>query len=356
MLLLLLEGGTRLLGPHAPALGAGESTDRSLWVHDRTKGWFHRPGSSGRSDLGGPDQGLVRMNSLGLRGREVARRKEPGVRRVLVFGDSFAFGVGVDEDHVFAACLERLLLASHGGIEVVNMGVSGYSTDQEYILFQELGAPFAPDLVVLLACDNDFEGNLQDFAYGRYYKPWFDLGEGGALVLRGSPVPELDRAQRARFWLGEHSNLWNLARSRSSRSPTLQAALDLFQVGAPRPTSADPQAVMLALVGAFHRLAGGIGARFLLANTGHRGEKTTRFQSLREALLKEGVDVVGLEVDLGRARREHPERQWDFRDDTHWNVDSHRRAADVVYEHLRQHGMLEAEARPGALAPSHRSR
>jgi hypothetical protein len=124
----------------------------AIVAYDASKGWFHRPREAGRVFLGGPDQGLVRLNNLGLRGRDVSPRKDPRTARVLVFGDSFVFGVGVDEEHVFSSQLERLLGdRTERRYQVVNLGVSGYSTDQEYLLYQELGASLQPDIVILVA-------------------------------------------------------------------------------------------------------------------------------------------------------------------------------------------------------------
>ena len=333
---LALEGGTRILGLHFPGL---RQTDAALWTYDATKGWFHAPHSSGRVYMGGPDSGDVRINGLGLRGPEIERRKPPGVPRVLVFGDSFVFGIGVDEDHDFTSRLQaRLAETSPRGCEVVNMGVSGYSTDQELLLFQELGAELAPDLVILVATDNDFAGNGADFAYGRYYKPFFELRPDGAPWLRNTPVPRLSRFQSAKLWLGQHSNLWNAARTRRSPNAAAQRLIAQLDVGQARPARADPIRLMAALVTAFDQAATAAGARFVMFNTGHRGERTGLFQLLRPYLTQAGIAQLGLEGFLGRERRRHPDLKWDFPDDTHWNVESHRLAADVVATHLRKEG------------------
>src|SRR6185503_9697752 len=98
---LLLEGGTRALGVHFPGLTLPGQGDRGMWIYDATKGWTLTPGSTGVRYLGGPDAGTIHVNSLGLRGPEWPVARQPGVARVLVFGDSFVFGVGVDEEHVF---------------------------------------------------------------------------------------------------------------------------------------------------------------------------------------------------------------------------------------------------------------
>ena len=75
--------------------------------------------------------------------------------------------------------------------------------------------------------------------------------------------------------------------------------------------------------------------------TGHRGERTGLFHALRPRLDLAGIHYVGLESALGRARRVDPERAWDFRGDTHWNVASHKLAASVVYTDLRRSSSLD---------------
>jgi hypothetical protein len=331
LLLLAIEGGTRLIHLHFPGLPQPGESDRGLWAYDATKGWFHVPGANGVSYLGGPDRGAIRINSLGLRGPDVALEKPDGVVRVLVFGDSFVFGVGVDEEHLFTTQLSHLLNASGtGSYEVVNMGVSGYSTDQEYLLLEERGLRLHPDVVLLVACDNDFDGNLEDFAYEMYYKPYYVQDAEGRLVLHNVPVPRLDRAQQAKVWMARHSNVWNALRSRRSQVPGVRQALRWFRVGRARRHSQDSVDLMLALVLAFHERVRSAGARFLFLNSGHRGERTPLYQALRPRLEAAGVRMLGLEGNLGAGRRNEPWRHWDFPSDTHWNVDAHHRAAVVT--------------------------
>jgi hypothetical protein len=61
----------------------------------------------------------VRTNSLGLRGAEIPASKSAGRERILVLGDSYAFGYGVGDEDTFAAVLERELNAEPGGRRVV---------------------------------------------------------------------------------------------------------------------------------------------------------------------------------------------------------------------------------------------
>lgn len=338
--LLGLEGVTRVFGIHFPAVARRGSSDRDLWVYDRTKGWFHAPRGTGELYHGGPDRATVRINSLGLRGKESSRSKPDGVKRVLVFGDSFVFGLGVDEEALFTSHLERLLeRSSRGRTEVLNLGVSGYSTDQEYILLEEPGLRLSPDVVVLVVCDNDFLGNTEDFAYRRYYKPYFELADG-RLSLRNSPVPFLSRAQRIKLFLGQESNLWNFFRSRTSDNRVAASFLNFFQVRVARAPTTDPVEITAALGLAFAERVEAVGARLLVINTGHRGEQTPLFHALRPKLRRPGIHQLGLEETLANARREAPDKYWDFPGDVHWNRDAHRLVAEVVCNYLIKFGLL----------------
>ena len=89
-----------------------------------------------------------RTNRLGLRGPDVAFAKPNGSRRVLVIGDSFVAGIGVDDRDVFTSVLARRWRKSK--IEVVNLGRAGTSTIRELTLYQELGRRFEPDVVILV--------------------------------------------------------------------------------------------------------------------------------------------------------------------------------------------------------------
>jgi lysophospholipase L1-like esterase len=113
----------------------------------------HVPGV--RIDVGVP----VRIDSLGLRGDEVAQPKPAGLRRILVLGDSVAFGWGVPEEVTFERRLAETLTArGKAKVEVLNAGVIMFNTVQERLLFDARGAALAPDLVLLVYCNNDVLG------------------------------------------------------------------------------------------------------------------------------------------------------------------------------------------------------
>ena len=91
----------------------------------------------------------------GLRGGEVTMPKPAGTFRVLVLGDSIAFGYGVDEQASFPRVLEQRLRDRSSDFDVVNSGVPGYSAYNELQWYLHRGRSMAPDLVVVTLCLND---------------------------------------------------------------------------------------------------------------------------------------------------------------------------------------------------------
>lgn len=95
-----------------------------------------------------------RTNASGLRDHhDLAIPKRSVDRRILVLGDSFAFGAGVrDEAAVFPRRLERLLnerpVPGAERIEVLNGGLPGSLTQQWVELAHAVGDRFQPDLVL----------------------------------------------------------------------------------------------------------------------------------------------------------------------------------------------------------------
>jgi lysophospholipase L1-like esterase len=95
------------------------------------------------------------ISPQGLRDRIFAVPKPPGTHRILVLGDSIAYGVGVAPGETFAKVLERQLDRPGRRVEVINAGVLGYTAYNEERYYAARGRDFQPDVVVVAFCMND---------------------------------------------------------------------------------------------------------------------------------------------------------------------------------------------------------
>lgn len=208
--LSVVEIGLRLFG-YSPAFFSPWAAD--IWRYDQSLGWFHR--ESHKSFFEHPlFKVSVEINSKGLRDREHALEKPDDKKRVLILGDSFVWGFGVEADERFSDVVQQ----EQGNLEVINAGVSGWSTDQELIWLEEKGLSYAPDLVILLLYQNDLTDNLQKLVNNFYYKPVFILEDDESLRLDGTPCPRASAILLAMKNLRNHSSLVSLIGNLTYRS------------------------------------------------------------------------------------------------------------------------------------------
>lgn len=105
-------------------------------------------------------------NSQGFRNRvDFPYAKPSGTIRVLCLGDSHTQGFEARQDHTYAAVIERSLAKAGHRVEVINAGVSGFSTAEALIFLEHEGVKYQPDFVVLGFFANDFEDNLKAGLY-----------------------------------------------------------------------------------------------------------------------------------------------------------------------------------------------
>ncbi len=112
-----------------------------------------------------PDQRTpeLTVNHQGFRGRDRAKEKPAGTRRVLVLGGSAAFGMYASgDDRTFPAVLERLLGEQGRTGEVLNAGRPSYESAQELILLATAAVDYAPDVVLVHDGWNDLYGSARE--------------------------------------------------------------------------------------------------------------------------------------------------------------------------------------------------
>ena len=163
---------------------------RQLFEHHPRIGFRYIPGLRARvrHEAGGY---LVAANSHGFRSAEFEPQPPTGCRRVLLFGDSFTAGDGVSQGRRFGDLLEKRV----PDLEVLNFGLPGTGTDQQYLAYTEYAAAFEHDLLVVAVLVENIRRVAAPYrgfvSRGRVYyypKPYFTVAED-RLSLHGTPVP-----------------------------------------------------------------------------------------------------------------------------------------------------------------------
>jgi hypothetical protein len=147
-------------------LGPAPAGDlRGLHEFRPDRSWLYglRPGAELRVAATGDV--VYRINPDGFRGPRHARPRPEGRRRIVVLGDSVAFGYAVDEAQAFPRVLESRLAERlpGAGFEVVNLGVGGYNAWNELELLRDVGVGYQPDLVLVQFCINDLNDPTMHF-------------------------------------------------------------------------------------------------------------------------------------------------------------------------------------------------
>lgn len=140
----------------------GSNFDIEMWRYARDlkqvsaiegAGHEHVPGRSGVY-MGVP----VAINSVGWRDGEYAVDRTEGVPRIMMLGDSLAFGWGAPPEDVTSYRLEKLLNArGDKKYEVLNTGIGNTNTAMQTAFFLNRGYRYKPDIVVLNYFINDAE-------------------------------------------------------------------------------------------------------------------------------------------------------------------------------------------------------
>jgi len=172
-----------------------------LYRYDSYLGWFPIP-SQGKNLLASRIFTVVH-NREGFRDPDFKSHAENGI---MFLGDSFVWGYDVDAPERFTDKLRQ----RHPEWTIYNLGVSGYGTDQEFLLLQKYFDSYKPRVVFLVFCvETDHDDNSSNFRYEGYYKP-FCTASDTQLQLRGVPVPRSEKVFFAEHGLLSQSYLVRL--------------------------------------------------------------------------------------------------------------------------------------------------
>ena len=304
LLVLLVPAVLLVAGEYFIRIFAPQQIVSDYLVMDPVVDYRLRPNAKGH--MTSPEYSVsMNINSLGFRGEEISLEKPSGVKRVLILGDSYTAGHGLEGDQTLPFRVGRELdRIRPGAFEVINGGVGGYCTANEVDFFMEYGLPLKPDLVAILWMGHDVIDN----------KAWYDLSSDGQLKKTNKRSRFAESRKITQYipgssWLRGNSHLFKFIGIRVL--PILKAGGQATQneTHGARPAYDDHQklefyddprghfAVTVALLRKFAKAANGIGAKsILLTLGGRRPEDYTLVNSrVAQAALQAGfADAVSL--------------------------------------------------------------
>ena len=330
--LFVSEIALRLLG--LDPMYVSPERDR-FWKYDSLLGWSHQPGQEGIFET--PQfRTAVRINENGLRDRERSYERPNDNKRILVLGDSFAWGYGVEESERFSQRLEETL-----GVEVINAGVSGYSTDQELLWYREEGIKYETDLVILVVAGNDVGDNEQELVSTIYYKPRFVL-EKDQLIPTGYPVPKTSPQGLFIYSLSQRSALAYFLIQRYFDLLTLYSRVRAAPEQANGPASGqsieeEPFELTMALIDEMKSIAESRKAKFMIVATdrwwNYPSEET--YIDFVAALHSKGFLVLDVESMQG-----FDPKVMLIPDDGHWSRTGHEFVAAKIEDFIESNHLL----------------
>jgi carbamoyltransferase len=301
-------------------------------------------------------------NSQGIRGsREYPFKKVRGSTRCILCGDSMSAGQFVSNEQRMSEQLERRV----PGLEIINLSLEGSGTDQQLLLYENVGLQYEHDFVILMPFLSNLRRNMVaareafDAKTGSRVlrgKPRFELRDG-QLELRDVPVP---KEYFAPISGGDPTDtpdtLVARCKARLSALPGmwfLKKIVYFFVPWEPFPEFRDPQTaewrLMEAIIRRFKQSAGGrpiiIVPTFYDNYVRYRMSRRylERFQELEEI---PGVHVIDLLPHFQKLGVEGS-RCFQVPHDMHFSAYGHLMVADALEVELNRLGFVSlAQERP----------
>jgi hypothetical protein len=186
------RGGESVAGIDRMLAAQYEQSHRQLMQHNPIYGYKFLPSLKMRVEHEGGGY-LIKTNREGFRCNSEVTPEQSKGKRILVFGDSYTAGDGVSNGKRYSEVLEKNL----DDTEVLNFGLSGSGTDQQYLIYQQYAEKVEHDMVVIGVLVENIqrivlesrEWSDRDGQPLIVPKPWYELSDANELTLRGVPVP-----------------------------------------------------------------------------------------------------------------------------------------------------------------------
>jgi hypothetical protein len=248
-------------------------------------------------------------------------------RRLLVLGDSFAFGEGVDPADRFDTLIQEQI----PNLAVVNLGVMGYGPDQQLLRARAWKSDLRRgDVLLLLTYGNDYY-DLARTRHGGRSKPWLEDADD-RLIEHGPAIDVFDH-------LRDRSYVFTLV----TRS--------VAQLGASERTQERLERVDELYRKWVVQEVEDLVARGVLVVIAHHGDQVFELPFDVDAMFAKTCPAVSGCLALDEVLAEHP-RDEIFLADGHWAAGGHRVAAEQIAAYLRTLPGFEADRASSQSPPS----
>ncbi len=345
-------GGELYLRYRQKMIAQSNSIEEGMVAYDQSLGWRLVPGWSGRHTHYDFEVQYT-INPYGFRGKFNLKKKRTG-RRYAVVGDSFTFSFGVKDNETFVDILNRQNTSPD---TLLNFGVPGFSTDQEFLLIKERVFYFEPQVIIVVVyLGNDLFDNQRAFPLqADNAKPYFELISDG-LRLKNAPVPRRTKPQSESqkdlrtIVLGEGFNPEKLIEKFIRRWLLMRLIREAVFGESKKIQFGDRLTPALrlfyAIIAEMHRLCleKHIELKLVLmpgkSFIERPGSISEQFQNhLRERIWKNrkriGIEVIDL-AKMMRTRYQKESRKWFYSHEGHLNPAGHRVVADILASALKK--------------------
>jgi hypothetical protein len=229
-------------------------------------------------------------------------------------------------------------------VEVINMGIPAYSTDQEYVYLKDEGMKYHPDVVILCGDRNDFKESFVTVnpSNGRP-KGYFSMS-AGQLVFNPPSFSLFYKLSQRSYALGLVDFLW----TEVLNSFKGYRKRHRFEVLTPQERLDTFRQILISAGDLCH----GQGSDFLVVYFPFRGLKGDNLmrQVMDELAASRGTRTLDLTDYIQRVNTQGVAY---FQKDVHFNEHGHQVVANALQEYLLTHSLLSpalAKSQPPALS------